>query len=288
MRRLLGLLVLAAAASGCSSAPEGKVTRASLEAEGGKPPPQVKARGQAGGAEQGQGADQAPERKVIFTARVELIVDDFDGAEAELLKLVKDRRGYVASSDLQGTPGSPRTGTWTVRVPAATFEDFLDASARLGELRHSATDSQDVTDAYYDLQAHIKNDESREEGLRKLIQSKASTGKLEDLLAIDRELSAVRGKIDTQKGQIQRWDKEVAFSTATITMRDRRGYVPPVQLGFGGTVGKTFSSSLEALVSFGKMLVLAAVAVAPWLAVLAVLGAPLWFGRRRWLRRVSR
>jgi hypothetical protein len=285
MRRLLGVLVLAAV-SGCAGAPEDKMGRTQREAGGARPAEQFKARAPAG-ADQ-QGADKAAERKVIFTANVDLVVEDFDAAEAQLLTLVKDRRGYVARSDLQGTPGSPRTGTWTVRVPARTFEDFLDAVAKLGELRHCTTDSEDITDAYYDLQAHIKNDETREEGLRTLYRDKASTGKLEDLLAIDRELSAVRGKIDSQKGQLQRWDKQVAFSTATVTMRDRRGYVPPVQASFGGTVGQTFSSSLDALVSFGKMVVLAAVAVAPWLAVLAVLAAPVWFGRRRLFRRVWR
>jgi hypothetical protein len=104
---------------------------------------------------------------------------------------------------------------------------------------------------------------------------------LEDLLAIDRELGDVRGKIDSQKGQLQRWDKEVAYSTAIIMIQDRLAYVPPAPASFGGTVGRTFSSSIDALVNTGKGLILGAVAIAPWLAVGLVLGAPVWYWSRR-------
>jgi len=228
---------------------------------------------------------EAVARKIIYKAQVEVIVEDFEKASADLRRMVKERPGgYVAKSDIQGTPGSPRVGVWTVRVPVDHFDTFLSAVATLGELRHSSTDSQDITDSYYDLQAHIKNDEVREKGLQKLYLDRASGSRLDELLTVDRELSAVRGKIDAQKGQMQRWDKETALATAVVTLRDRRAYVPPLVPDFGTSVGRTFQASVEALVTLGKFLVLAAVALAPWLAVLAVLAAPLLVVWRRWKR----
>ncbi len=232
--------------------------------------------------------DAPAQRKIIYTGLVDLIVDDFDQSETALLDLLKERQGYVAKSEVRGTPGSPRSGTWTVRVPADRFDDFLTALKQVGELRHSSTDSNDVTDAYFDLQAHIKNDETREEGLRKLYldRSKDPASKLEDLLTIDREVNAVRGKIDAQKGHLQRWDKEVAFSTAVVTMQDRKAYVPPVVPDFGGDVGRAFQNSVQALVGFGKFLVLAGATLAPWAPVLVVIGLPAWLTVRR--RRLER
>lgn len=251
-------------------------------AQGGKeagPAPQAPA-GQ--GNEAPVKGQEAVARKIIYKAQVEVIVEDFEKASADLLRLVKERPGgYVAKSDVQGTPGSPRVGVWTVRVPVDHFDTFLSAVGTLGELRHSSTDSQDITDSYYDLQAHIKNDEVREKGLQKLYLDRASGSRLEDLLTVDRELSAVRGKIDAQKGQMQRWDKETALATAVVTLRDRKAYVPPLVPDFGTSVGRTFQASVEALVTVGKFLVLAAVALAPWLAVLA---APLLVAWRRWKR----
>jgi hypothetical protein len=228
---------------------------------------------------------EAVARKIVYKAQVELIVEDFAQASAGLLRLVKERPGaYVAKSDVQGTPGSPRLGVWTVRVPVDHFDAFLAAVGGLGELRHGNTDSQDITDNYYDLQAHVKNDEVREKGLQKLYLDKSAGSKLEDLLTVDRELSAVRGKIDMQKGQLQRWDKETALATAVVTLRDRKDYVPPTVPDFGTSLGRTFQASVEALVTLGKFLVLAVVALSPWLAVLAVLSAPLLVAWRRWKR----
>ena len=68
-------------------------------------------------------------------------------------------------------------------------------------------------------------------------------------------------------------------------MRDRKGYVPPESPEFTTQIGRTWSSSLDALVSTGKALVITAVAIAPWLAVLAVLGLVVGVPLRRRFRR---
>jgi hypothetical protein len=226
------------------------------------------------------GGEDQP-RKIIYTATVELVVEDFDKTQEELAGLLKEQHGYIARSDLRGTPGSPRSGSWTLRVPAEHFTDVVAALGKLGELRQSKTDSDDVTERYYDLKAHVKNNEADEESLRKLMVEKTTTGKLEDLLAIRRELRDLRGKIDSQQGQMQRWDKDVAMSTINLQVHDRKDYVPTTTPSFGISIVRTFQGSTDALLTFGKGIVLVAVALAPWLAVLAVpvvLG--LWYLRR--------
>jgi hypothetical protein len=158
----------------------------------------------------------------------------------------------------------------------------MAAVANLGELRLSKLDSQDITDQYYDLQAHIKNDQVREEGLQKLYLKKAETSKLDDLLAVDRELSSVRGHIEVQQGQLKRWDKETEFATAVVTLRDRKDYIPPTVPDFGTSIGRTFQGSVELLIGLGKSLVLAVVALGPWLIVFGGLGIPGWRVFRRY------
>jgi hypothetical protein len=233
------------------------------------------------GQHEGQIAAEKPiPRKIIYSATVDLISDDFDKAEQELQRLIKDHNGYVARSEVRGSPGSPRFGNWTVRVPVDQFDVFLQEAAQLGELRRSATDSEDITDKFYDLAAHIKTDEAEEEGLRKLLE-KTPNGKLEDLLAVRRELKAVRGQIEEQKGRLQRWNKQTELATAIVSIHDRKDYEAPLSPGFGTTLGGTFLGSVKALIACGRAIVLAVVAMAPWLAVLAVLAVPLLFTWRR-------
>jgi hypothetical protein len=165
----------------------------------------------------------------------------------------------------------------------ARFDSFRKAISTLGELRKSTLESDDVTDRYFDMAAEAANLEAREKALRKLYDDKIAGSKLTDLLDVDRELSKVRGEINTRKGQLQRWDKESAFATLHVQMQDRKSYVPTTSPDFGTSIGRTFWGSVDALVAAGKGLVLFAVAVAPWAAVLAVVASPvlmlLW--RRR-------
>jgi hypothetical protein len=170
---------------------------------------------------------------------------------------------------------------WVLRVPVEAFDALRDAVAGLGEVRLIDTDSSDITDQFYDLQAHVKTNEVEEEGLRKLYLERSAQGKLEDLLAIRRELRDIRGKIEEQKGQLQRWTKQTELATLNVTLHERQGYVPPNPQAFSTSIGRTFKGSIDLLVDFGKALVLAAVAVGPWLPLLALVAVPLWWLVRR-------
>jgi hypothetical protein len=232
----------------------------------------------AGGKE--KPAEEKP-RKIIYTAQVDLIVEDLAKGEQELKRLIQEQKAYIAKSEMRGSPGSPRSGTWTIRVPVEHFDLFMDEIGQVGELRLSRTDSDDITDRYYDLKAHLKNNEVEEEGLQKLYLEKSATGKLEDLLAVRRELRNIRGDIERQKGQLQRWDKETEYATITIIMYDRKEYVPTTAPTFGTSITRTFSGSWESLVTLGKGIVLVVVAVTPWLPVVGIIVVSAWVGIRR-------
>lgn len=271
MRQILiiSLSLVVAVASGCGG---NAVRMAGEAAQGGK----AGAPGQAGNA-----VGKPAPRKVIYTGFVDLIVDDFDGSEGRLLKLVEEHEGYLADSDIYNQPHSPRSGTWKVRVPSKRFDPFMQAVAKLGEVRKRTSNSQDVTDAYYDSAAHLKADETEEKSLLGLLEK--TQGKVEDILKVREQVRIVRGHIEANKSQLQRWDKDVEMATVTVTLLDRRDYTPPLIPDFGSSIGRTFQASIEALVSFGKGIVLVIVALAPWLAVLALFVVPLvmiWRRRR--------
>ncbi len=220
-------------------------------------------------------------RKIIYTGFVDVIVDDFDGSEGRLLQLVQEHEGYLADSDIYNQPGTPRSGTWKVRVPTKRFEAFLHEVAKLGEVRKRTSNSQDITDAYFDRAAHLKADEAEEKSLLGLLEK--TQGKVEDILKVREQLRIVRGQIEENKSQLQRWDKDVDFATVTVKLLDRRDYKPPLLPDFSSTLGRTFQGSIETLVAFGKGIVLVVVALTPWLAVLGLLAAPfviLWRRRR--------
>ena len=154
----------------------------------------------------------------------------------------------------------------------------------LGELERNHVDSQDVTQEYYDIDARIKNKQQEEKRLQKHLDE--STGKLTDILAVERELHA-RPRRDRADARPDPLPHERLGAEHGDDHCDRDQELHPARRAtFAAQISRTFSNSVENLVRFGRTVVLAAVAITPWLPILIVVALMLlWLGRR--LRRAD-
>src|SRR3954454_18684487 len=154
-------------------------------------------------------------------------------AEA-ITRLVKVNGGYLSETNSVSYSQQQRQATWKVRVPVDRFDTFLAEVGRLGELQKNHLDSQDVTQEYYDIEARIANKQQEEKRLLKHLAD--STGKLEDILAVERELTRVRGEIEQMQGRIRYLSNVTAFSTITIRATELIDFTPPIRPTFGTQV----------------------------------------------------
>ena len=90
-----------------------------------------------------------------------------------------------------------------MRVPPGRFVELLVTAQRLGEVRRVISDSQDVSEEYYDVEARIRN--KQQEETRLLAHLQDSTGKLDEILAVERELARVRGEVEQVQGACVSW-----------------------------------------------------------------------------------
>lgn len=223
------------------------------------------------------------ERKIIYTANLQIVVKDLDEARTQLSGLIKRHNAYVASSNISGESGTRRSGNWTVRLPVGEFEAFRDGLLETGYPRENSLSSDDVTDRFYDLERRIANEKSTEKRLLQLLEDRTSN--LKDVLALEEKLGSVRGNIEVMEGRLRMWKNLTALTTVSLTFIEDAKYTPPQEPAFTTTIGKTFDSSVSAMAEFGKGVVLVAVAVAPWLPVLFVVAIPVWWTVRRSRRR---
>ena len=230
---------------------------------------------QAGGGARGPEVAGEPERKIIYTARVELRVADLDAAREKLDALLAGVKGYVAKSDETGKAGTFRMGTWKVRVPVAKFHGFLADVEALGELVSKSADAQDVTEEFVDTEARLKNLKAEEAVLNRLLQEKAQS--TADLLAFRQQITQVREQIERYQARLDTLSRLTAMTTIDIVLREDKAFVPDTAPSFGTAVKRTFADSIEGLENLGRGLVLAVVALAPWLPVILI---GLWLLRR--------
>ena len=222
-----------------------------------------------------QGAPDVPKmipRKIIYNARLTLVVESIEKLSGKLMQLVKESGGYVGTTDQSSYTQAQRTASWTIRIPVDGFDDFLSAVGKLGEVQQNHLDSQDVTQEYFDIEARISNKQKEETRLQRHLDE--STGKLQDILAVEHELTRVRGEIETMQGRIRYLANLSTLSTVTITATEVQDYVPPVRPTFATQIGRTFERSSENLAEFGKTVVLVVVAIAPWVPVLLLAALP--------------
>lgn len=233
----------------------------------------------------------AQQRKIIFNANIQLVVDEFEGVPKAVSELAKKHGGFIASSNIHGSEGEPRRGDWTLRIPSQNFDTFLDGSKSLGQVRSLSQDSQEVTAEYVDLEARVRNLKAEEERLHKHLDE--STRSLKDILEVERQLARVRGEIERIQGRLNVLKDLTSLSTVTLSIEEIKDYVPEAteEPGFATQVARTWSDSTGGVGSFFTSASLFVVGFVPWLAVIVPMSLIGWFtlrGVRKHLHRPAR
>ena len=219
-------------------------------------------------------ADEAPppakavDHKIIHTADLHVAVADLTAAARQLVQLVDSAKGYVATSNVYGTVRNGRSGTWKIRVPVERYDRFLADVEQLGSVQSSSTDSQDVTAEFYDLEARIRNKQQEESRLLKHLDQ--STGQLDEILSVERELSRVREEIERMQGRRNVLQDLTALTTVTVRLTEDRNTSPQVATTLGGRLTRTFFQSVDALRWVATERLVVIVAIAPWVLLLVV------------------
>jgi len=230
--------------------------------------------------------DQASveERMIIWTGDVSLIVKDAEDSLAKVEALAKDLGGYVVNSSSWYQDDQLRARL-TIRVPSGEFDA---AMARLKDLairvENRNVSTQDVTEEYTDLDARLRNLEATETELLELLtEVRERTSKAEDVLAVYREITNIRGQIEQLKGRMQYLEKMTAMATINVELIPDVLAKPLVVAGWRPT--GTAANALRTLIRTLQFVV----EVAIWLViyVLPILVVPLfilWLIWRRWRR----
>src|SRR6476646_8138966 len=164
-------------------------------------------------------ASELANRKLIRNATVELEIVSFDDAVQKITTLATEERGYVATTNSQKQANGKLRGQVIVKVSPENLDRFLQEIRGLGDLKNQTLGTEDVTKAYFDTDARLKNARVMEQRLIEMLQTK--TGKVSDLLQVEKELGRVREDIEKMQGELKYWDSQVQFATVTISLAEK-------------------------------------------------------------------
>lgn len=243
-----------------------------------------------------QAADGAEEpRQVIANANISLVVADTAAALSGIEQVVADLGGYVADMDLakgRYDESDVLRGSLTVRVPSASLEEALDLLRALAtDVNYLNINRQDVTDQYSDLDARLRNLRATETELLALLTEvrERPNAKVEDILAVHRNLTQIREEIEMLQGRKNLLDNQIDFSTIWVELIPDSVFRPIVEEPWSasGPVRSALRALVATLQGLLTALIWAVLYLTPLLLVflipLAVLIwlVRLWLGRRR-------
>jgi hypothetical protein len=144
---------------------------------------------------------------LIYDGTVVLALFDVVETQKEVIALTEAEGGYVSTRS---------KGRMILRVPAAKFRDILDKIAGMGDLLDLRWQARDVTEAVRDLRIRLDSARAMRERLEALLQK---AEKVEDALAIERQLGRVILQIEQLQSKLRSYKDRIAYSTITVEFR---------------------------------------------------------------------
>lgn len=223
------------------------------------------------------GAVPEANRKLVKTAYLSMETKEFDATLAKIKELIAAQGGYLELIDQYG--GSSyyddtltQSASITARIPVDKLDGAVSSLSALGNVTQQSEQVEDISDTYFDSEAHLKSLKLQEERLLDIL-SKAQ--KLEDVITLEDALSRVRYEIESLTARLRRYDSQVSYSTLRLELQQVSdlSVVKNSPTTFGQKVQNAAGDSVRLLRSAAEGLVLTLVALAPLALVVGAIVA---------------
>ncbi len=222
--------------------------------------------------------DPAAAPMIIRNGNASVEIDSLEIALGQVRALADRVGGYIANSQMQSGDNQIRSATIEIKVPAARFDALVAGLTPLGKVEYVNISAQDVGEEFSDVTARVANSRRLESRLIELLATR--TGKLSDVLEIERELARVREEIERMEGRLRYLRAHVATSSLSVTIHEKAPLVG--EQGSGGVIGEAFRQAWRNFVNFVAGLIASLGVLLP---VGALVVAGLWLLRKLWRAR---
>ena len=190
------------------------------------------------------------DRMMVYTVDLALTVDDYSAATVSIRAALTEAGGYEQSSS---TSNYGRY-TFTLRVPTAKLNDFLEKLGKTGTVESQEITGEDITDRY--LSAEEERDVllAKKAALEELAEEAAT---FNDKVMIYEKIQEVAAEIDRYNDRLSDYKKSSDYSTVQVVLYEEGTYEEPtfwerlgeIFLGSGRSIGTLFGGILKVIVA---------------------------------------
>ena len=173
----------------------------------------------------GQAATAAPAplpEQLVVEGWLGIEVDDVQKTAAAIREQVTASGGRIVSENLGGS-GDGWTGEIELRLPPQAAHSFFGWLDKLGDIRSRRIQGTDVSRTLFDQQIALDNNLLTLRRLQALLERQDLN--MADVLAIETQLSRIRGEIEKIKGEQRFLQDRVAMATVHLSLSRPAGVV---------------------------------------------------------------
>ena len=148
-----------------------------------------------------------------------IVANNFETVRETIDGLLRGVGGFVGGMQASDVSGG-RSLRATLRVPAARLDETVRSLRSLGHVADESQSGEDVTEQVRDIEARLKNSRNTEQRLADVLRNR--TGRVADILEVEREIARVREEIERMDAQRLNLERQVEYSTVTVQVTERR------------------------------------------------------------------
>lgn len=180
-------------------------------------------------------------RMIARTAELTLTTKEFDEARNGLEDILKRHQGYIGQMNVSAPGNGARSLDATLRLPTDQRETAIAEIKKLGRVETESQTGEEVTQEYVDLEARLANAQNTEQRLTDILRQR--TGKLADVLEVEKEIGRVRGQIEQMVAQRKSLLNRVDFATVKVMLTE--DYKAQLQLNPDSMLGRFRNAAID-------------------------------------------
>ena len=186
--------------------------------------------------------------KLVYRCSLSFETLNYNESVIKLRNLINSYSGFMENEDVNTYIRDGKTYynySATIRVPSASYENFVNGTADVGDLKNKSQNVENLSQEYGDISAELEVLETKRESYLEMMKEAKKLEDMENLLMIDDRITDVEIQINRIKTRLNRIDNDVAYSYVNVNISEVEKYEEPVAETFGERLSRGLKNGWE-------------------------------------------
>ena len=210
--------------------------------------------------------EEMSDEKLVYTGSMTLETRDYEKFSEELNAVINKHQGLIqAMREQTNSYGYGRSLVLTLRIPAASFNDFInDLRNGSGSIRDVNTYVDNITQSYNSNEIEIEALKTQHTRLLELLSEAKD---LSDIIVLEERISNLEMRLTQLETYKNQMDADVAYSTITLMVNEVKAYS---ETSFWQRLVNAFGGSFNSFLNRCEDFIIDVIYALPVLIMLAV------------------